>query len=261
VRGVGQDHVALDGRKLVLQLLHQRHERRVEEHQPVFGMIGDVGDLLGKQPRIDGVIDGADAGDAVPGLEMPPGIPGERRDAVAELDAFLLEPLRDFQRALAHLAIVGAVDRTFDRAGDHLRGCRAGSRRVDDAMAQQRPVLHQSEHWASPPKFRFVLKALGGIFCRLRSPRQAQRLVFRVDAAKPVIERRDRRQQHIRMRQQPLARNGSAQNSDRNGAGGARGRKVVLGVPDNGDLRGRDPGEGRERQPGSGSGLWPCPES
>ena len=116
VRGVGEDHVALDGRQLVLQLLHQRHEGQVEEHQPVFGVIDDVGDLLGEQARIDGVIDRADAGDAVPGFQMPPGVPGERRDAVAELDAVLLQPLRDLQRALADLAIVGAVDRALDRA-------------------------------------------------------------------------------------------------------------------------------------------------
>ena len=68
----------------------------VEEHQPVFGMIGDIGDLVGEQARIDGVIDRADAGDAVPGLQVPPGVPGERRDAVAELHALLLKPLRHF---------------------------------------------------------------------------------------------------------------------------------------------------------------------
>ena len=67
-------------------------------------MIDDLGDLLGEQARIDGVVDRADAGDAVPGLEVPPGVPGERRDAVAELDAVALEPLRHLQRARADLA-------------------------------------------------------------------------------------------------------------------------------------------------------------
>jgi hypothetical protein len=112
-------------------------------------MIGDVGDLLGKEPRIDGVIDGADAGDAVPGFEMPPGVPGERRDAVAELDAFLLEPLRDLEGTLAHLAVIGAVDRALDGARDDLAIAMLSGGVVDDLMAQQRPILHQSKHWAS----------------------------------------------------------------------------------------------------------------
>ena len=69
------------------ELFQQRHEGQVDEHHAVFGVIDDPADLLGEQPRIDGVVDRADAEDAVPGFQMPPGVPGERRDAVAELDA------------------------------------------------------------------------------------------------------------------------------------------------------------------------------
>ena len=156
VRGVGQDDVALDGRELVLQLLHERHESRVEKHQPVFGVIGDVGDLFGKEAWIDGVIDRPDAGDAVPCFQMPPGVPGERRDAVTELDAFLVEPLRDFQCAGTDVAVVGAVDRALDGARDHFA-----------VAVLDRGVVG---------KFQFILKALGRIFCRLRSPRQAPKV-------------------------------------------------------------------------------------
>ena len=87
------------GRQLVGDLLQQRHESEIGEDDPVFGVVDDPDDLLGEQPRIEGVIDRADADDAVPGLEVPPGIPGQGRDAVAELDAVLLQPLRDLQRA------------------------------------------------------------------------------------------------------------------------------------------------------------------
>ena len=66
------------------------------------------------------MVDRADAGDAVPGLEMAVGVPGQRGDAVAELDPVALEPLRDLERALAQLAVVGAVDRPFDEAADDL---------------------------------------------------------------------------------------------------------------------------------------------
>ena len=82
-------------RQLVGELFQQRHEGEVGHHHAVLGVIDDPDDLLGKQPRIDGVVDRADAEDAVPGFEMPPGVPGQRRDAVAELDAVAVEALRD----------------------------------------------------------------------------------------------------------------------------------------------------------------------
>ena len=99
MRGVGEDDVALDGRQLVGELFQQRHEGEVDDHHAVFGVIDDPGDLVGEQPRIDRVIDRADAEDAVPGFQVPPGVPGQRRHPVAELDAVLVEPLRDLQRA------------------------------------------------------------------------------------------------------------------------------------------------------------------
>jgi len=109
-------------------------------------VIDDPDDLLGKQPRIDGVIDRADAEDAVPAFQMPPAVPGERRDAVAELDAVAFEPLRHAQGAGADLRIIGAMNRSFDRACDHrpLRMVERGV--IDDAMAQERPILHKPEH-------------------------------------------------------------------------------------------------------------------
>ena len=63
------------------------------------GVIHDPGDLLRIEPRVDGVIDRAGAGDPVPGFEVTGGVPGERRDPVAGCDAVALETLRDLQRA------------------------------------------------------------------------------------------------------------------------------------------------------------------
>ena len=68
------------------------------------------------------------------------------RDAVAELDAVLLQPLRHLQRARADLGIVGCVDRALDRARDDLALAMIRGGMVDDAMAQQWPILHQAEH-------------------------------------------------------------------------------------------------------------------
>ena len=62
-------------------------------------MVHDPGDLLGEEPRVERVVDGADAHDAVPGLDMARRVPGQRRDAVAEREAVTLKPLRHFQGA------------------------------------------------------------------------------------------------------------------------------------------------------------------
>ena len=60
--------------------------------------------------------------------------------------AVLLEPLRHLQRAVTNLGVSGGVDRAFDRTGDNpaiaVKFCGV----IDDAMAQQRPILHQPEH-------------------------------------------------------------------------------------------------------------------
>ena len=115
MRGVGQHDVLLDRLEPVGELFQDRHESEIDHHHAVFGVIDDPGDLIGKQPRIDGVIDRADAHDAVPGFEMPPGIPSERRHAVAELDAAAVEPLRHPQRAHAQIGVIRGVERAFDR--------------------------------------------------------------------------------------------------------------------------------------------------
>jgi hypothetical protein len=96
VRLVGQHHIALDARHVVGDLLQDRDEGDVGHHDAVLRMVDDPGDLLGEQPRVDGMADGADAHDAVPALQMPPGVPGDGGDAVAELDAVALQHLRDF---------------------------------------------------------------------------------------------------------------------------------------------------------------------
>jgi hypothetical protein len=150
VGGVGEHDVALDGRQLVGELFQEWHEGEVDEDDAVGGVIDDPHDLFGEEPRIDGVIDGADAEDAVPGLEMPPRIPGKRRHPVAELDAVALEPLGDLEGTGADIGVVRGVHRPLDRARNHRAGAVIGRRMVDHPVAQQRPVLHQAEHVVSP---------------------------------------------------------------------------------------------------------------
>ena len=100
MRGVGEHDVALDRRQPVGELFQQRHEGEIGHHHAILGVIDDPCDLVGEQARVDGVIDRADPHDAVPGFDMAEGVPGERRDPVAEAYAVALQPLRDFQRAV-----------------------------------------------------------------------------------------------------------------------------------------------------------------
>ena len=96
--------------------LDQRRESNVEEQNPVFGMIGDVGNLRRNEPRIDCVPHCAQAGHAMLQLEMPVGVPGERRDAITGHDPVAVQGVGELPRAPGGIAIAVAVDRTFDGA-------------------------------------------------------------------------------------------------------------------------------------------------
>jgi hypothetical protein len=104
------------------------------------------------------MIDTARAHDAVPAFEVTPSVPGKRADAVADLEAVLLEALGDPERAAAHFAVIRRVDRAFHRAADH-RPVRMMDRGVvDDAVAKQRPLLHEALH-EFPPRTSCALRA------------------------------------------------------------------------------------------------------
>ncbi len=90
MRAVGHGDVVPDRLPLRRQLLHQRREAQVEEDDLVLGMVDDVAELIGEEARVDGVADGADAGDAEIELVMAVAVPGEGPDAIADADA---EPL------------------------------------------------------------------------------------------------------------------------------------------------------------------------
>ena len=149
---VGEHDVAFHARQPVGDFFQDRHKGDIGHHHAILRMVDDPGDLVGKQPRIDGMADRADAHDAVPGLEMAPGVPGDGGDAVAELDAVAVEPLRDLQCAIANFGVIGAMDRAFDRAGHDLLRSMDGRGVLDNPMTKQRPVLHQSTHTDVPPE-------------------------------------------------------------------------------------------------------------
>ena len=147
---VGQHHHLLKGRHLIGDLFDDRQESEINKQHPVFGMIEDPGDLFGEQPRIDCVIDGTDTQESVPHLHMPPGIPGDRGDAVTDADPGRVEPFGYPQCILPHIAIGRPVYRTLDRPRDNLPAPMIGRRVIDNLVAQKRPVLHSAQHLCPP---------------------------------------------------------------------------------------------------------------
>src|SRR5262249_50947516 len=144
--GISQHDVAFDRRKPVCKFFQQRQKREIRHHDAILGMVDDPGDLFGKQPRIDSVIDRANSENAVPRFDVPPGIPGQRRDSVAERDAVAVEALGNLERPQSDRSVVGGVDRALDRARDYGAFGVVGRGVGDDAGGEERAVLHQSVH-------------------------------------------------------------------------------------------------------------------
>ena len=105
--------------------------------------------------------DGADAHDAVPGFKMPPRVPGDGGDAVADLDAVLVELLADFQGARANFGVIGAMNGSFDRSRHDLLLAMNGCCVIDNPMTQQGPILHQSKHPVFPPEDVLLVGVIG----------------------------------------------------------------------------------------------------
>jgi hypothetical protein len=146
MRGVGQDDHLLDRRNAIDDLLDERHEGEIDEKDSVFGIVDDPDDLIDEEARVDGVIDRPDAERAVPDFQMPPGILGKRRATIAQFNAIAREPLRDFERAPAQRAIVGAMDRPLDRTRYDLPLRMPDGGVIDNLRTQKRPVLHVTLH-------------------------------------------------------------------------------------------------------------------
>jgi hypothetical protein len=114
-------------------------------------VVGDVGDLLGEQARVDGVADRGHARDGVVELEMPVGVPGQGADPVFGLDAKRQQRTRQLRRERAMRIGIGVAVRAADRqAGYDFRIAVVLAGVLQQAGNHQRPVHHQAKHLRSP---------------------------------------------------------------------------------------------------------------
>ena len=106
---VGHRHIAGVFRELVPQAGHQRREGGVEEQQAVVRVVDDIGHLLRRQARVDGMANGADTGDGVIQLQMAVAVPGQGGDPVAGLHAQRHQAVGQPRHPLQSLRIALAV--------------------------------------------------------------------------------------------------------------------------------------------------------
>jgi hypothetical protein len=94
-------------------------------------MTGDISDVVGRQPRIEGVADRSHAGNRVVEFEMTVAVHGHRRNAVAECDAKSAQHAHQAPASALQRGVSGSNDAAVLAAGDDLT-LRMMTRRVSD---------------------------------------------------------------------------------------------------------------------------------
>ncbi|MNT31096.1 hypothetical protein D3C72_1669190 [compost metagenome] len=121
---------------------HQRQEGGVEEHVAVFGVIDDIGDLFREQPGIDGVADGAHAGDAVVDLQVAIAVPRQRADSFTLLHAQRAERLGHLAGPQLAVAVGVAVEVALGPPRDDFCAGVIPRSVLDDGGNEQRRAHH-----------------------------------------------------------------------------------------------------------------------
>ena len=147
VGAVRHQHEVPHRGKQLRDLLHQRQEAEVEAQHLVFRVVDDPGDLVGEEPRVDGVAHQLRARGAVVDLEVPVAVPGQRADPVAGLAAEPGQRLRQLAGAQLCIGVGVAVDVALDPLGDDL-GVAAVARRMRQQRRDHQGHLHHLAHQA-----------------------------------------------------------------------------------------------------------------
>jgi hypothetical protein len=117
---VAERNPALHVRTLRRDDVHQRGERHVERDVFVVGVIDDERHLIGKEPRIDRVADGAHPGHAEITFQVAIPVPRQCANAFARLHTQPDQRLRQLFRALFAIAPSIAMNVAFNAARDNL---------------------------------------------------------------------------------------------------------------------------------------------
>ena len=159
------------------ELLGEGQGRRVDEQPGILGVVDDVDDLVGEQPRIHRMQHGARAGHAVEQLEVAMGVPAERADPVTRPHPEPAERVRQALGSPVRLGIRVAVDGAVDVARDDLGPAMKLGGVLDGARDHQRHVHDQALQHALPsPGGRLVFCLSAGSYAReIDSPRRRRR--------------------------------------------------------------------------------------
>ena len=144
------DEDVLDRRSLA-ELVEQRQERAVDDHRAVAGVARDVVEVARVEAEVERVQDEASARDAEVRLVVLVVVPAEGRDAVAALEAGLLQRDCELPRAAERVAVVRAVEALVGEARDDLAVAEERLRPAHQVRQRQREVHHQAVHPAHSP--------------------------------------------------------------------------------------------------------------
>ena len=139
-RVVEHDH-RLHARDAPGELLDQGQQVGVDEDHPVLGVVDDVGELVGREPGVEGVQHPPAARHAEVGLEVAVVVPRQRGDRGAALDAEVVEGPHELLGPAGEGAVVVAVDGAVGEAGDDLGVAVAAA-----GVGEQQPAVQRSIH-------------------------------------------------------------------------------------------------------------------
>ena len=108
-----------DGAALAVDSLHQRQKAHVKAQHLVFGVIGNPGNQIGVQARVDGVQHPAGATDAVVQLKVAVAVPGQCGDPVAELQPHGIQCIGHLACTTGSVFVGVAVNIALDTARDN----------------------------------------------------------------------------------------------------------------------------------------------
>ena len=143
---VAQRDPVLHRGALGVHRLDDGQEAHVKAQHLVFGVVGNPGDLLGMQTRVDGVQHPAGAADAEIQLQVAIAVPGQRGDPVAELQLHRIQRVGDLAGAPCHVPIGIAVDIALHPPGHDFCIAMMPFGKLDQGRNQQRLALHQAQH-------------------------------------------------------------------------------------------------------------------